>query len=189
MTLPLKREAATLFHFGGFTLDLQRRGLYRDGQRIHLTSKPLEVLIYLVENRGRLLEKRELLDAAWSGVFVTEDNLVQAIIEIRRALGDNKDDPRFIQTAPRQGYRFVAEASLGWTPVERPTATAKSLTVHESKRPLTSRLLSEAKGNPGGAALSISALVILSWWVSHLVCMCFFIMSDGKFSLTCLSRK
>lgn len=161
MPLPLHRETATIFHFGGFTLDLQRRGLYRDGKRIHLTSKPLELLIYLVENRGRPVEKRQLLDAVWNGTFVTEDNLVQAIIEIRRALGDNKDDPRFIQTVPRQGYRFVAEVSLGWTLAEPPLATATSFTFHETKRPLKQRLLSNIKGKPGGVALSVSALAIL----------------------------
>jgi DNA-binding winged helix-turn-helix (wHTH) protein len=145
MTLPLKRERATLFQFGGFTLDLQRRGLYRDGNRIHLTSKPLELLIYLVENAGRPVEKRELLDSVWNGVFVTEDNLVQAIIEIRRALGDNKDDPRFIQTIPRLGYRFVAEVSLEWTPVEPSTSAATTFTVHEKKQPLKYRFRSMSK--------------------------------------------
>jgi Tol biopolymer transport system component/DNA-binding winged helix-turn-helix (wHTH) protein len=161
MTLPLKRETATLFHFGGFILDMQRRGLYRDGNRIHLTSKPLELLIYLIENAGRPVEKRELLDAVWNGVFVTEDNLVQAIIEIRRALGDNKDDPRFIKTVPRLGYRFVAEVSMEWTPIEPPASAATPFTVHERKIPLKYRLLSDVKSKPRGIALSASALVIL----------------------------
>ena len=105
-----------LIHFAGFTLDLVRRGLYQGPQRIHLTSKPLETLIYLVENHGRIIEKQDLLDAVWKDTFVTEDNLVHAIREIRRALGDDKDNPRFVQTVPRQGYRFVCEVSGDGTP-------------------------------------------------------------------------
>ena len=109
MNIAKKKETEPLIHFAGFTLDLVRRGLYRGQQRIHLTSKPLETLIYLVDNRGRIIEKQELLDAVWKDTFVTEDNLVHAIREIRRALGDDKEDPRFVQTVPRQGYRFVGQ--------------------------------------------------------------------------------
>lgn len=109
MIVSLKNPSRTFFQFGGFTIDLQRHGLYRGEERIHLTAKPLETLIYLVENRGQIVEKQELLEAIWKDTFVTEDNLVHAIREIRRALADDKDDPRFVQTVPRQGYRFVGD--------------------------------------------------------------------------------
>ena len=99
----------TLLHFGGFTLNLDRRGLYRGQERVRLTSKPLETLILLVEHRTRVVEKQTLLDVVWKGTFVTEDVLVQAVREIRRVLGDDKEDPLFIQTVPRQGYRFVGD--------------------------------------------------------------------------------
>jgi len=115
MNIDKKNEPELLIHFAGFTLDLQRRGLYRGQQRIHLTSKPLETLIYLAENRGRVVEKHDLLNAVWKDTFVTEDNLVHAIREIRRALGDKKDNPSFVQTVPRQGYRFVCEVSAEGT--------------------------------------------------------------------------
>jgi DNA-binding winged helix-turn-helix (wHTH) protein/Tol biopolymer transport system component len=129
----------SLFHFDGFTLDLERRGLYRGQQRVHLTAKPLETLIFLVEQRGRTVEKQELLAAVWKDTFVTEGTLAQAVREIRRALGDDKEDPRFIQTVPRQGYRFVAEVLAG-NPLAVPTvesqATAPvSLAAAERRRP------------------------------------------------------
>lgn len=108
MIKAVNEQAATLLYFGGFTLDPQRRGLYKDGQRIHLTSKPLETLIYLVQNRERAVGKKELMEAVWEAAFVTEDTLVHAVMEIRQALSDDKDDPRFIQTVPRHGYRFVS---------------------------------------------------------------------------------
>lgn len=116
MAQPVGRREAPVLCFGGFTLDLLRRGLYREGERVHLTAKPLETLIYLVEQRGRTVEKQDLLDAIWKDTAVTEDTLVQAVREIRRALRDDKVDPRFIQTVPRQGYRFVGEVTTATGP-------------------------------------------------------------------------
>jgi DNA-binding winged helix-turn-helix (wHTH) protein len=100
-------EPAVL-RFAEFSLDLRRRALSREGQRIHLTEKPLSTLIFLVAHHGRVVTKRQLMDEVWKDTIVTEDNLVQAVGEIRRALGDDKDDPRFVQTVPREGYRFLA---------------------------------------------------------------------------------
>lgn len=160
MTPPLNKETVTLYQFGGFILDLQRRGLYKEGRRIHLTSKPFQILLSLIENRGRLVEKRELLDAVWNGVYVTEDNLVQAIVEIRRALGDNKDDPRFIKTVPRQGYRFVSEV-LTASSSERPMPIGTSSKLNESNKTPRNHLLNFAKGTPGRTTISISAIIIL----------------------------
>src|SRR6185295_9704435 len=97
-----------LLQFGAFTLDLQSHGLYREGQRIHLTSKPFETLVVLVEHHGKTVAKQTLLDAVWKDAFVTEDSLVKAVREIRRALDDEKASPRFIQTVPGEGYRFIA---------------------------------------------------------------------------------
>lgn len=107
-----KRIERKLIHFEGFTLDVSKRGLFRGQARVHLTSKPLETLIVLVENRGLVVEKQEILDAVWKDTFVTEDVLVQAVKEIRPVLEDNKDNPRFIQTVPRQGYRFIGDVSV-----------------------------------------------------------------------------
>jgi|GEM_PF-3531828 len=107
-----KKKVQSVLRFGEFTLDVERRGLFRDKERIHLTPKPLETLIFLAENRGRTVSKKELLDTVWEDTFVTEDVLVQAIREIRRVLGDSKDDPHYIQTIPRQGYRFIGSVSF-----------------------------------------------------------------------------
>lgn len=104
-------QGKVVLRFGDFTLNLERRGLYRGLDRVHLTSKPLETLIFLVENRARIVEKQEFFNAIWKDTFVTEDNLVHAIREIRRVLRDNKEDPIYIQTVPRHGYRFIAEVT------------------------------------------------------------------------------
>ena len=96
-----------LLQFDAFTIDLTRRVVSRDGTRIHLTAKPLETLIVLVSRAGETISKQELIDAVWKNTAVTEDVLVQAIGEIRRALGEKTGEDRFVQTVPRIGYRFV----------------------------------------------------------------------------------
>jgi DNA-binding winged helix-turn-helix (wHTH) protein/Tol biopolymer transport system component len=123
-----EQEGTSCIQFGGFTLDLQRRALLRGEAPVHLTVKPLETLIFLVENRGRTIAKQELLKAVWKDTFVTENNLAQAIREIRRALGDNPEQSRFVQTVARVGYRFVGEL--------RPGRPALLLTRQERSSPI-----------------------------------------------------
>jgi DNA-binding winged helix-turn-helix (wHTH) protein len=104
---PADSVSPRLVQFDSFTLDLTRRVLSRRGERIHLTAKPLDTLIALVMRPGATVSKQELMEVVWKNTAVTEDVLVQAIGEIRRALGEKTGDDRFVQTVPRQGYRFV----------------------------------------------------------------------------------
>lgn len=115
--------------FGGYTVDLERRGLFRGRQRVHLTSRPLEVLIFLIENQGKTVDKREILDTVWKDLFVTEDTLVHAVAEIRQALGDDRQNPRFVLTVPRHGYRFVAAVRRGESGSELATEPPRPLPV------------------------------------------------------------
>jgi DNA-binding winged helix-turn-helix (wHTH) protein/Tol biopolymer transport system component len=103
----VKNSEDRLF-FDGFALDLQLRTLLRGSQRVKLTPKPFDVLACLVAHRGEVVGKDALHAEVWRGIAVTDDVLVQAVHEIRRALDDDKDSPRFIQTVPREGYRFIA---------------------------------------------------------------------------------
>jgi DNA-binding winged helix-turn-helix (wHTH) protein len=110
-SVPKNRDKPCL-RFGKFTLDPARRGLYVGANRVRLTSKPFELLVVLVEGRGQTVEKQQLLDAVWKDAFVTEDSLVKAVREIRRALDDNKGNPQFVQTVPGEGYRFIADVTV-----------------------------------------------------------------------------
>jgi DNA-binding winged helix-turn-helix (wHTH) protein len=95
-----------VLRFDRFTLDLGRASL-RDGQQdIELRPKSFDVLRCLVENGGRLVSKQKLLEAAWPGIAVTDDSLVQCIRELRAKLGD--DDHRLIKTVSRRGYMLDA---------------------------------------------------------------------------------
>lgn len=98
--------------FSGFRLDATSRELFGpDGAILPLPSKALEVLAYLVERRGRMVGKDELLSAVWPNRVVEENNLPQAISALRKAFGVGAGERRFIVTIPGCGYRFVAPAS------------------------------------------------------------------------------
>jgi tetratricopeptide (TPR) repeat protein len=95
-----------IYRFGGVQIDPAQRRIERDGQKQHLREKAFEVLIYLLENRGRIVKKEELIENVWKAQAVTDDSLVQSIVEIRKALGDSRRNPQFIQTIPKAGYRL-----------------------------------------------------------------------------------
>ncbi len=78
------------------------------GLPVALEPKALEVLLFLLENQGRLIEKKELLDHAWPDTVVTESAMTRVIADIRKGLGDEAREPRFIETVPTKGYRFIA---------------------------------------------------------------------------------
>ena len=101
--------AAKRLRFDRYVLDLDRGCLLLDGSEIVLRPKTFAVLLYLVENSGRLVSKDDLFAAVWPNLAVTDDTLVQSVGELRRALGD--DGPRLIKTIPRRGYRFLAPIS------------------------------------------------------------------------------
>lgn len=92
------------FRFNGFTLDLDRSALLRDGEEIPLRPKSFDVLVYLVRHRGKLITREELLQSAWPNVVVTPDSVAQCLVDIRRALSDA--DGEMVRTVPRRGVIF-----------------------------------------------------------------------------------
>ena len=94
--------------FGPYTLDLDRGELRRGEEIVGLMPKDYALLVYLVEHRDRLVTKEELLDAVWPDTHVADGSLARAIANVRRALGDDSHEPRYIRTLARRGYRFIA---------------------------------------------------------------------------------
>lgn len=95
--------------FGEFELSCAKRKLLRGGETVALNSKAFDLLLFLVENRGEILTKEQLLDKVWEGNMVEENNLTVQIAALRKVFGEKKDEHRFIATIPRTGYKFVAE--------------------------------------------------------------------------------
>jgi len=97
------------FEFGDFRLIPGEGLLLRNGVPIPMGPKILETLVFLIERRGRLVQKSELMDQVWADCFVEENALSKSVWSIRSALGEDPKKPRFIQTVPKRGYRFVGE--------------------------------------------------------------------------------
>jgi DNA-binding winged helix-turn-helix (wHTH) protein len=96
------------YRFGDFTLDPNERALRRGDAPVEINARYLDALTLLVRNQGRLVSKDRFLDEVWRGIPVTEEALTQCIRALRRQLGDNVAKPRFIETVPKHGYRFIA---------------------------------------------------------------------------------
>ena len=96
------------FCFGPFRLDVAERLLLRDGEPITLPPKAFETLLVLVQNSGRLITKRDLMNRLWPDAFVEEANLANNISLIRKVLDDDRQEGKYIETVPKSGYRFVA---------------------------------------------------------------------------------
>lgn len=104
MSSPEKR----VYEFGPFRLDPAEHVLLRDGEAVPLRPKEFDVLLALVGNHRHVLTKEELLEAVWPNQFIEEGNLNRQISTLRRVLGDTSDEPQYVQTVPKVGYRFVA---------------------------------------------------------------------------------
>lgn len=100
--------ATDRYEFGPFQLDSRNRLLCHEGNVVHLTPKVFEVLLVLVEARGQLVEKDQLMKAVWPNCFVEEGNLTQTISILRKSLGETPDGGQYIETIPTRGYRFAA---------------------------------------------------------------------------------
>ncbi|MGH9752968.1 MAG: tetratricopeptide repeat protein, partial [Blastocatellia bacterium] len=96
------------FEFGPFRLDTAERLLLRDGEPVLLPPKAFDTLLVLVANRGHILRKDDLLNAVWPEAMVEENNLSQYVSALRKALGDDCNGQKYIETIPKLGYRFVA---------------------------------------------------------------------------------
>src|SRR5215217_3197044 len=100
------------YEFGPYHLNLVKRVLTCAGETVSLTPKATEILVILVTNAGQLVEKDQLLTQIWPDTFVEESNLAQNVFTLRKALGDERADPRYIETVTRRGYRFIASVRV-----------------------------------------------------------------------------
>lgn len=107
MSTPLQH----LYEFGPFRLDTVEKILWRDGEKVPLTPKAFETLVVLVERRGHLVEKDELMAALWPETVVEEANLTNNIWALRKTLGEAPNGNRYIETVPKRGYRFIASVT------------------------------------------------------------------------------
>jgi len=96
------------FRFDSFHLDPANRRLTRDGEAVELNARYLDALVLMVREPGRLVSKDRFMAEVWRGIPVTDEALTQCIRTLRRQLGDDAASPRFVETVPKHGYRFIA---------------------------------------------------------------------------------
>lgn len=115
----MNKQTKHFYQFGSFRINPSERLLSRDGEEVRLTPKVFEVLLYLVENPGRVLDKDELMKEIWSETFVEEVNLAKNISVLRKVL-DEEGNPeiQYIETIPKRGYRFTADVEQIWDETE-----------------------------------------------------------------------
>jgi TolB-like protein/DNA-binding winged helix-turn-helix (wHTH) protein/Tfp pilus assembly protein PilF len=135
--------------FKAFRLDTVNHFLWRNGDRVPLAPKGFDVLAYLVEHAGRVVTPDEILEALWSETYVNPEVLRKYIQEIRKALGDRPDNPEFVETVPKRGYRFVAHVTdeSGVEPPE--LATSHSTEEHSTEEHATEATV-ETEASPLG---------------------------------------
>ena len=145
------------YEFADVRLDVEEKVLLKGGKPVAVAPKVLELLFALVENRGRIVEKDALMERVWAGSFVEESNLTFSIRQLRKTLGDDAREPRFIETVPRRGYRFIAEVKeiLPAGEYEPPPSQQPGKTFPPPHRPFLPLA--------AGAILLLGAVAVGSW--------------------------
>jgi eukaryotic-like serine/threonine-protein kinase len=123
----MSTKTGRIFQFGKFQVDALARTLRREDAIVKLNSRAFDVLLYLVQNPGRVLTRDELLKNVWQDAFVDESSLPQTVSLLRRALEEKPGDHSYIVTVPGRGYQFASAVQVvasedGNTPPEAATA-------------------------------------------------------------------
>lgn len=116
-------RGAVIYEFDDVKIECQNFQILKSGTARRITPRAFEVLLYLIENAGRVVGKGELFEAVWKESFVTDNALTRMIKEIRQVIGDDADAPRYIETVPKRGYRFII-ANAKRQPQQQPERNA-----------------------------------------------------------------
>ena len=166
MPLSSSKASSKQLRFGLYEVDLDRGTLVRQGSPVRLQEQPFRVLALLLEAPGKILSREEIRKKIWpEGTFVEFDgSLNTALMKLRAALNDNAENPVFIETVPRKGYRFIAPV-IPLLPAVPIVTTAVRIT--NDGRPLEGFEIEEGASTPVRAGKNFSAYLgggYLSWW-------------------------
>ncbi|HVT46061.1 MAG TPA: tetratricopeptide repeat protein [Thermoanaerobaculia bacterium] len=152
----MSSEPFPFYRFGPIEIDARKRSVRRGTDELQLRQQAFEVLLYLIQNRSRVVSKTEMFETIWAGAAVTEDALVQCIVDIRKAVGDDRREPWFLRTVPKKGYRIIAE------PAEISTVETRTLEL-EDIRSLDIEIIDETPPDATSRyalAVGIAAIVL-----------------------------
>ena len=155
------------YRFGEFTLSPRRRLLLHGGRELPLIPRYFDLLVFLVERRQEAVHRREIFDRVWSDVIVSDSALSQAIRTLRRTLGEDPREPRFIRTVSRHGYQFVfpdvvEEEDSDESPARAPIAELVASRLQQAARLTPARWADAAAGSglAGSAAGAVGGLLL-----------------------------
>ena len=117
-------DRAKRLSIGDWSVDAATNDIWRGSERVHLEPKAVDLLLALARRANQVMSREELLAQVWSGTVVGDDVLTQAILKLRKALGDTSREPEYIQTIPKRGYRLIA--AVRWIDADPPAPTANS---------------------------------------------------------------
>lgn len=157
----LANDTTVQYRWDDFLIDLDAFTLHRAGKPVALEPKAFDLLVLVIQRPGHLFTKQELFDAVWPGVAVTDHALTRVVAQLRRALGDDVRDARYIETVPTRGYR--------WIPRVEVAAAAPIVEVGDAPQPPPAtprRPASMGRFVPAAAVLVVllAAVVGLVWW-------------------------
>jgi DNA-binding winged helix-turn-helix (wHTH) protein/TolB-like protein/Flp pilus assembly protein TadD len=148
-----------LYEFGPFQLDPPERLLLCDGHPVPMTPRAFDLLVFLVERCGHLVEKDELLKAVWHGSIVEEGNLSVTVSFLRKALNDDRGLHKYIETVSKRGYRFVADVRQ----VGEPESGLPRLRPEESRGTVEKRIVQEQQAVPVTKPADVAPRGIFRW--------------------------
>lgn len=160
------------YSFRSFRLDVAERRLTERDIAVPLTPKAFDVLVYLVERSGRLVEKEELVENVWPDSIVEESNLARIVHTLRRLLGEDKNGNKFIETVSKKGYRFVAEVSVVETAEPEPGPAVRPDRSEGGPEPLHHPILRKKSVALSTVFLALVVTIAFAAWT--------FRMKDGQ---------
>src|ERR1051326_4421757 len=157
----MNKQGNRIYRLDGVEIDTSHVCLKRNGREEHLRQKTFQVLVYLLDQRERLVTKDELIEHIWLGAAVTDNAIEKCLAEIRRSVNDDSRQPRFIKTVPRAGYRFIGavEEVSRHLPVAEPAAPTSS---PSDKDQTARRIETPPSLSPPAGSFSSSRIWLLS---------------------------
>src|SRR5215468_2710806 len=171
----MSHQPKQIYEFGPYRLDAAERLLMRDGEVVPLQPKVFDLLLALVERHGRLLEKDEMMKLVWPDTIVEEVNLANNISILRKTLSENGE--RFIETAPKRGYRFAAsvreivEESVGLSrekqpeslkAIEEPHSAASNAATTIARITSEESLIARLRSHKRGSVFTLAVLFVVA---------------------------
>ncbi len=169
----MRDTAVVAYEFGHFKIDVRRYQLFKDGEPVALTRKAFELLLILIEARGRVVEKDELIEKLWPDNFVEESNLTQYVYLLRKTFGEGNAKRLYIETIPKRGYKFIAavrivrEEDESLQPIQKSDslpsapAVARSTPMADLMRAAVQRLIRRLSRAPRRVILAVALLLLV----------------------------